>query len=592
MNTKKIFGCAFLIEETLPEDVFTPEDFSDEHRLFAQTAEEFVKKEVLPREKDFEEKNFGVLRSLLRQSAELGLLGADVPEAFGGVAADKVASALITEKLARSSYFSVSHEAHRGIGTYPLLLFGTKGQKEKYLGRLATAEIIGAYALTDEKAGSDAAALNARARLSENGLYYILSGSKIWITNAGFADLFTVFAKVDGDPKKITAFLLERNFPGLAVGSEEHKLGLAGSSTCPLTFENIYVPRENVLGEVGQGFKIAMNVLNLGRFKLGAGCAGAAKALLSRTTPEAKARIAFGHRITDFGLVKEKFAEMAARLWLAESMTYRLAGLLDSALSEIPQEDAKGFMSAVAGFAAECSFNKVFGSETLQYVVDECLQIRGGMGFAAESPEARAYRDTRVNRIFEGTNEVNRLSAADRIIKSDKGFRGTLPLFECAKKYLDDLLGGGLADAMSDGESLAAETAALGNFKKLTVLLLGASVQKFLAGIGDEEEVLAKISDCAMNVFALESGLLRAKKILAAGKKADVECAIVKLAAADAAQGISRAAREVAGRISCGDELRIQKSIIRKLTKYEDEGAIALRRMVADAYLDGSFRFF
>lgn len=592
MDSAKVPGCSFLVSSVSQNEVFTPEDFTEDHVLIAKTTEQFLKKEVLPNEAKFEAKQFGELRNLLKRSAELGLLGADIPEEWGGLDLDKIASAIITEKLGASSYFLVAFAAHIGIGTLPLRLFGNLEQKKKYLERLAQAEIIGAYALTEPSAGSDAAAIKTNATLSPEGIHYLLNGGKIWISNAGFADLFTVFAKVDNDPKKITAFLVERDFPGFTVGPEEHKLGLHGSSTCPLTFDSTPVSKENVLGEVGEGLKIALNILNLGRFKLAAGCVGGAKALLTATAVYARDRVAFGKPIASFGLIKNKFGTMIAKLWLAETMAYRTAGLLDNALKGVSAEDSKATMSAVAEYAVECSINKVFASEMLDEVIDECLQIYGGMGFEHGSPPARAYRDARVNRIFEGTSEINRLFAAKRIIGSDETMKGTLPIFASAQKYFEELMAAPVAGVFGEANALSSEMETAQNLKKLTVLLLGASVRKWYTKLSEEQEVLAKIVNCAMCVFALESGILRAKKRIERGASADVETAIVKIATDDIAKKISNEARDVAARLAEGDDLKVYQSVIRKLTKYESCDCIGLARLVADFYLDGSWRFF
>ncbi len=592
MDAVKVPGCSFLISSASPEDVFTPEDFTEDHRLIAQTTREFLDREILPQELQFEEKRFDVVRGLLKRSAELGLLGADIPEEWGGLDFDKIASAIISEKLGASSYFLVAFAAHIGIGTLPLRFFGNAEQKKRYLKRLTQADLVGAYALTESSAGSDAAAIKANAILSPEGTHYILNGEKIWISNAGFADLFTVFAKVDGDPKKITAFLVERGSPGFVIGPEEHKLGLHGSSTCPLTFDNTPVPKENVLGEVGEGFKIALNILNLGRLKLAAGCVGGAKALLVPTSVRARMRVAFGKPIASFGLIKNKFGTMIAKLWLAESALYRTAGLLEDALKGVDTEDTKAVMAAVAEYAAECSINKVFASEMLDEVIDECLQIYGGMGFEHGSPPARAYRDARVNRIFEGTNEINRLFAADRMIRSDQTQKGTLPIFASAQKYFEELTGGPALAELGKENPLAPEWEALLGLKKLTVLLLGASVQKWHKQLPDEQEVLAKIMNCAMYVFALESGLVRTRKKLARGAPAEVEVGIAEIAVDDAVKKIAIEARDVAGRLAEGDELRVYQSVIRRLTKYESKDCIGRARFVADSYLDGSWRFF
>lgn len=592
MSATKIAGGSFLVSDIDTNNIFVPEDYTDGHRLIAKTASEFSEKEAAPKDARMEAKDFTVLKSLIKKSAELGLLQADMPEEYGGLHLGKVISALIIEHSARSSYFLTTLTDHTGIGSLPLQLFGNAEQKERYLTKLASGEMIGAYALTESQAGSDAKAMKTTAVLSPDGKYYVLNGEKIWITNAGFADLFIVFGKIDG---KVTGFLIPRDSPGFTIGPEEHKLGIRGSSTCPLSFSDTPVPVENVLGNIGEGFKIAMNVLNLGRFKLGAACVGSAKTLLQVTRDYAKTRIAFNKPISHFGLIKNKFGKMVTGAWLMETMVYRTADLLDKALGDIDPENTRAAREAVAEYAAECSIVKVYASEIMDEIADECLQIYGGMGYYEGDPKdvspARCYRDSRINRIFEGTNEINRMVTTNTIIKSDKNFKGTLPLFELAKHYFDEIEDVGRYDLDNNSASLSAEKVVLGNLKCLTVMLLGASAEKFLVNIAEEQEVLAGLANCAIAIYAAEGGLLRANKLIESGVTAKIETTMAKIGLQTACQIVAAEAHAILGRFA-GDEksVKIQKHICR-LTECLAPDVIGLHRLVADAYLDGTWSF-
>ncbi|HTL31324.1 MAG TPA: acyl-CoA dehydrogenase family protein, partial [Tepidisphaeraceae bacterium] len=418
ISTKRISGGSFLLEERDLNDVFTPEDFTEEHKQIAATTEEFANNEIVPNADRVEKKEFALTRELLKKASELGITSVDVPEAYGGMEMDKVSSAIIADRIAKSGSFVVAFGGHVGIGTLPIVYFGTDAQKQKYLPKLASGEWIGAYALSESSSGSDALNCRTKAVLSPDGKHYVLNGEKMWITNAGFADVFIVFAKVDGE--KFTAFIIERGFPGFTVGAEEHKMGIRGSSTCPLILNDCQVPVENLLGDIGKGHIIAFNILNVGRFKLGAGCVGGARNSLQHAIQYAKQRKAFTKTIADFGLIREKIAQMAAEIYVGESAVYRTVGMMDVALGEIDKHSpdaAKEIRKAIEEYAVECSVIKVWGSEMLDRTVDETVQIYGGYGFVEEYPAERAYRDSRVNRIFEGTNEINRLIITGWLLK-------------------------------------------------------------------------------------------------------------------------------------------------------------------------------
>src|SRR5437016_2683230 len=476
----KISGGSFLLEERKPDEVFTPEDFTEQHLLISQTAEEFAVKEIVPNIEKMEHKDFSITRDLLKKAGELGLSSVEIPEAYGGLEMDKVTAAIIADHIAKYAGFATTWGGHTGIGTLPIVYFGTEEQKKKYLPRLAAGEIVGAYALSEASSGSDALNCRARAQLSPDGKYYVLNGEKMWITNAGFADLFTVFAKVDGD--KFTAFLVEKTFPGFSIGAEEHKMGIRGSSTCPIILNDCKVPVENVLGEIGKGHIIAFNILNVGRFKLGAMCVGGGRVSLEHAIAYAKQRKAFNKVIADFGLVREKIANMATLLFVGESLVYRTVALMDSALSEVDKsapDAAKQTLKAIEEYAVECSIIKVWGSEMIDYVVDETVQIYAGYGFVEEYPAERAYRDARINRIFEGTNEINRLIITGFLLK--RAMTGQLPLMPAIKKLMDEVMSGATAEPL-EGE-LTAERTMVSNAKKAALLLAGAASQKYMMGL-------------------------------------------------------------------------------------------------------------
>src|SRR6201982_915019 len=509
--TRKISGGSFLLEERTPDEIFTPEDFSEQHQLIAQTAEEFAFHEIVPNIDKIEHKDFSVTRHLLKKAGELGLSSVEIPEIYGGLEMDKVTAAVIADHIAKYAGFATTWGGHTGIGTLPIVYFGTEEQKKKYLPRLATGEIVAAYALSEASSGSDALNCRARAQLSKDGKHYILNGEKMWITNAGFADLFTVFAKVDGE--KFTAFLVEKTFSGFSVGAEEHKMGIRGSSTCPIILNDCKVPVENVLGQVGKGHVIAFNILNIGRFKLGAMCVGGARVSLENSISYAKQRKAFNKVIADFGMVREKIANMAALIYVGESLVYRTVGMMDVALNEIDKsraDAAKETRKAIEEYAVECSIIKVWGSEMVDYVVDETVQIFGGYGFVEEYPAERAYRDARINRIFEGTNEINRLIISGFLLK--RAMSGQLALMPAIKKVMDEVLSGPAFGETIEG-ALSEERKLVAQAKKLGLFAAGAATQKYMQAIQDQQEIMGAIADMVIESYVMESAVLRAQKI-------------------------------------------------------------------------------
>ena len=569
----KTKGGAFLIEERTPDEIFTPEDLTEEHRDIARTADEFWRKEVEPNLEDILQHKPGVAVSILRKAAEIGLTGIMIPEKFGGMEMDLVSAMVVAEQISRDGSYSGWHGAHTGIGTLPILYFGTEEQKQRYLPRLAKAELIAAYALTEPHAGSDALAAKTRADLSADGKYYVLNGQKMWITNGGAADLFTVFAKVGGE--KFTAFLVERAYAGVSSGHEEKKMGIKGSSTTAVYFENVHVPVENVLGEIGRGHIIAFNILNLGRLKLGPFAIGGSKEVLRASLKYAKERKAFGKSIAEFGMIQHKLAEMAIRIYAAESTSYRVVGLIENQMEGFSWSQpnaSQTMLKAVEEFAAECSYIKIFASEMLDYVVDEGVQIHGGYGYSQEYAVERAYRDSRINRIFEGTNEINRLLATGMLLK--RAQRGQLPLVEAVKKLQAEILGGpSLAEGDEDSRLVA-------NAKKVTLFALGVAFQKYMAALEEQQEVLAGITDIAMNAFAMESTLLRTQK-LAKLHKGDVAAQMCPVFLREAIETIESAARSVLAASSEGDALRTNLAVLKRFTKFEPVNAIAARRRIA-----------
>jgi alkylation response protein AidB-like acyl-CoA dehydrogenase len=533
------FGGSFLLHT--PSDIFTPEDFTAEHRAIAKATEDFWTREVEPNLDAIQHQDFDVLKRTLRKSAELGLVGVLLPERYGGMELDLVSAMIVAEGIGGDGSYAACQGGQSGIGALPISMYGTEAQKQRYLPRLASAGLIAAYALTEAQAGSDALAVRTRADLSPDGTHYILNGQKMWITNGGIADLYTVFAKVGGE--KFTAFLVERAWPGVSPGAEEKKMGLKGSSTTAVYFDNVKVPVENVLGEIGRGHIVAFNILNIGRLTLAVAAHGKCRYTLAGAIRYARERRAFGKSISEFGLIQHKLAEMAVRMYVNESMAYRLIGHI--------QDSGQPLMKAGEEFAAECSFLKIFGSETLDYVVDEAVQIHGGYGYHQDYPVERAYRDARINRIFEGTNEINRLLATGMLLRRIK--KGTLKV---------------------DGISTA------GNANKLGLFLLNVASKKFGDSIEEQQEVVAGITDVLMNAFALESATLRAKKT---SKENAADMAAVF--ADETVESIKASAQTVLAACSEGDALRAHLDVIRGLTAAEPVNSIALRRKIAGCLL-------
>jgi len=574
-------GTAFLIEDSRPQDIFTPEDLSEEHLAVGHMVDEFWANEVEPNLPAIREKKPGVAMSVLRKSVELGLTAMAIPEEYGGMAMDLPSLMVTAERMGRDGSYGGWHSAHTGIGTLPVVYFGNEQQKRKYLPKLAKLEMLAAYALTEPLAGSDALAARTRADLSPDGKHYILNGQKMWITNGGAADLFTVFAKVGGE--KFTAFLVERNFPGVSSGAEEHKMGITGSSTTAVYLDNVPVPVENVLGEIGRGHVIAFNILNLGRLKLGPAGVGAAKNVLAICLKYAKQRKAFGSTISEFGAIQHKLAEMAIRIFAAESMTWRVVGLIENQMHGASgvRADASANASAAGSaqelkaieeFAAECSMVKVYASEMLDYVVDEGVQIHGGYGYHQDYTVERAYRDSRINRLFEGTSEINRLVITGMPLK--RAARGLLPLFEAASAVLQE-------PERQPKEAVGdAELSLVRSAKKIALLTLAVAHQKFGAQLEQQQEIIMNLSDIIMEVFAMESALLRSRKLAAAagGANAADACAVYSR---DAIGRVELSSRTVLSACAQGDELRQNLSRVRGYASHDPVNAIELRRRIA-----------
>ena len=574
-------GGAFMIEDRTTEEIFTPEDFTEEHNMIAETTRQFIDNEVIPHIDELEKHDWKLARELVKKAADLGLIGANIPEEYGGLGLDQTSGALVGENIGRCASFATTLGAESGIGLLPIIYFGTEAAKKNYLPRIASGEIITAYALTEAGSGSDAMAAKATARLSEDGTHYILNGEKMFITNGGFADIFIVFAKVDGD--KFSAFIVERQ-EGLSPGAEEHKMGIKGSSTTPLVLADAKAPVENLLGEVGKGHKIAFNTLNIGRFKLGAMCIGGMKLMLHESIRYANERQQFGKSISSFGAIKSKLGEMAIRTYVGESMIWRTLGMIEDAIGQDPK-DLEAKMRAIEEYSAECSIIKVALSEYCDYLADEMVQIFGGYGYSADYPAERAYRDSRINRIFEGTNEINRMLIPGRLMKS--ALSGKLALLPAAQALMDEILTPQIAGFDDDESLLAAETKLAKNAKKVGLMTLGTAAQKYMMTLGDQQEILIGIADIIMDAYAMESAILRTQKLAASQGEAAAARYIdmTRVFCNDAVERIDARAKNTLAGMAEGDELRTLLAALRRFTKLTPVNTIVARQRIADVMI-------
>ncbi|MGM8365234.1 acyl-CoA dehydrogenase family protein [Virgibacillus sp. W0181] len=583
---EKLFqGGSFLIEDVDAADMITPEDFTEEHRMIAKTTEDFITGEVLPKLEAIENHQFEHSVELVKKAGELGLLSADIPEVYGGLDLDTISSSLITEEFSRAGAFSLTHGAHVGIGTLPIVFFGNKKQKEMYLPKLATGEMIAAYALTEPSSGSDALGAKATARLNEAGTHYILNGEKQWITNSAFADVFIVYAKIDGE--HFTAFIVERDFPGVSTGPEEKKMGIKGSSTRTLVLEDAEVPVENLLGEKGRGHIIAFNILNVGRYKLAIGSVGGAKRALELATAYVNERKQFNTPISKFTLTQEKLGTMGAEIYANESAVYRTVGLFEQRMSKLTPEqleDGREIARAVAEYQIECSLNKFTGTELLDYVADEAVQLHGGYGFMQEYEVERIYRDSRINRIFEGTNEINRLLVPGTLLK--KAMKGELPLLEKAQHLQEELMMM-MPEEVGDG-TLEQEKYLLKNAKKIVLLGAGLAAQKFMQKIEDEQEILANLANMTASVYNMEAAILRTEKAINKNgeEKSKQKLLYTQVYVQEAFNRLESEAKEILIAVEEGDNLRIMLSSLRKLTRHTPINVIAKKREIAAAIIE------
>jgi alkylation response protein AidB-like acyl-CoA dehydrogenase len=575
-----IKGGSFLIEERRPEEILSPEDFTDEHRMIAETTREFVDNEVVPAISELEKHNWQLARDLIKKAADLGIVGANIPEEYGGLGLDQTSGTLTAENTGRSASFATTIGAQVGIGTLPIIYFGTEAAKQKYLPGIAAGETVTAYALTEAGSGSDALAAKATARLSEDGKEYILNGEKMWITNAGFADIFVVFAKVDGD--KFSGFIVEKG-PGLSTGEEEHKMGIKGSSTRALILQDVRTPVENLLGEVGKGAKIAFNILNIGRFKLGAFCVGGMKLMLHEAVRYANERHQFGKPISSFGAMKAKLAEMAIKTWVGEAMVYRTVGLIEAATSDLKDPQAK--LRAIEEYAVECSIIKVALSEYADFVADEMVQIYGGYGYSADYPAERAYRDARINRIFEGTNEINRMLIPGMLMK--RALTGGLALLPAAQGLMEEILSPSMQSFEEDEGVLATEHKLAQNAKKVGLMVLGTAAQKYMMTLADQQEILMGAADIIIDGYAMESAILRAQKLAQAqGEEAAARYLdMTRVFCNDAVERIDASAKNTLAAMNEGDDLRALLAALRRFTKQTPVNTVAARQRIADVLI-------
>ncbi|GEN47046.1 acyl-CoA dehydrogenase family protein [Alkalibacillus haloalkaliphilus] len=585
IEEKLLKGGSFLVEDVDPDEVLTPESFNDEHKMIAKTTEEYIKNDVWPVLEDLENHEFDKSVTLLQKAGELGLLGIDVPEEYGGLELDKITSSLVTEKMALAGGFSITHGAHVGIGSLPIVFFGNEEQKQKYLPSLATGEKIAAYALTEPGSGSDALGAKTTAVLNEEGTHYVLNGEKQWITNSAFADVFVVYAKIDGE--KFSAFIVERDFPGVSTGPEEKKMGIKSSSTRTLVLEDAQVPVENVLGEIGRGHVIAFNILNVGRYKLAIGGVGGAKRALELAVQYANERKQFQTPISSFSLIQEKLANMATQTYANESAVYRTVGLFESRLGQLSKEelnDGSAVAKGIAEYAIECSMNKYTATELLDYVADEAVQIHGGYGFMAEYEVERIYRDSRINRIFEGTNEINRLLVPGTFMK--KAMKGELPLLEKAMGLQNELMA--MMPETPGDEALEQEKYLVGNAKKIGLLAAGIAAQKYQEKLEQEQELLSNIADIAADVYNMESAVLRTAKAIARDgeEKSRQKLLYTQVFVEETLNNIEAHAKETLIAVEEGDNLRMMLSALRKLTRREHINVIEKKREIASTLIE------
>ena len=570
-------GGSWLLEDSPQNDTFTPERMTEEQRLIDQTAREFVTNEVVDHNAQLETKDWDLARRLLERCGDLGLLGTDVPETYGGISLDKVSSAIIASRLGQSGSFSTTFGAQTGLAILPIRTFGTEDQKTRYLPKLVTGEWVGAYCLSESGSGSDALGAKTRAVRLEDGSYS-LTGEKMWISNGGFADLYVIFAKIDGE--QFTAFLVERGFEGVSSGAEEHKMGLAGSSTTPVILQDVRIPAANILGEIGQGHKVAFNVLNYGRFKLGAATAGSAQMAIGEAARYAAQRQQFNQPIANFGAIKHKLGEMTIRAYAIESMVFRTAGLIDAALNEHTSDNDGVLLATLEEYAIEASILKVAGSEILDYIFDENIQIHGGNGYVKDYPAERHYRDSRVNRIFEGTNEINRLLIPSMLLR--RALKGHLPLIEAAQQVQNEILN--LTPTILDNNRLLApQVTAVGMFKKVALAVLGLALQTYGDKLSDQQEILSLTADILIDVFTAETILHRALQSSASGTSTAVlQVEAVRSFVSDATGRIELAARSALAAMTEGDNLRIQLAALRRLLKVTPVNTVSIRRQLAD----------
>ena len=585
MERDYIKGGAFLIEDCTPAEVFTPEDFTDEHRMIADTTREFVDNEVRPNLEAMEKHAWEVARGLLQKAGELGLLGSTIPEEYGGLDLDQTTSVIIAELMGRAGGFGTTFGADSSIGLLPLLYFASDDLKKTWIPRIVSGEVVSAYCLTESGSGSDAQGAKTSARLTEDGQHYVLNGEKMFITNGSFADVFIVFAKVDGEKEKFSAFVVERS-ENCRPGSEEHKMGIKASSTTPLILSDAKIPVTNLIGNVGDGARIAFNILNVGRFKLGASVTGGAKLAIHETVRYANERQQFGKPISSFGAIKHKLAEMAVRTWVAEAITYRTVGMIDALIGD-GADDAKKLQS-IEEYAVESSINKVACSEALDYVVDEMVQIYGGYGYSADYPAEKAYRDSRINRIFEGTNEINRMLIPGMLLK--RAMKGKLGLLQAAKALQDEILNPQMSFD-EDTSLLAAESKLAQNAKKIALMVLGTAAQKYMTELQNEQEILLNCADIIMDAYQMESAILRTKKY--ADRNGDAAASrfidMTQVFCNDAIQRVEMKARNTIAALGEGDEMRMLLTALKRFTKNNSPiNTIAARQRIADVVIQAN----